>query len=1070
MVGTLRVPAILFRYLDSPPIQYSRDPSQYDATLFGAAPPGGKPYTLRTFYEQMSNQLFSIQGQSAGWVPLSGDEIGYTGGQNCAGLNPYFGYANCNGFWSAAAFQAMQTGLIEALTGADASVAFGQFDNDGLDGIPNSGDDDGVVDAVLFLHASKDGACVSSTNNHLWPHRYFLSYTTNDPAAGGGNIAVRDYILQSGLGGPGACDEAAMMPIGTAAHELGHILALPDLYDVGGPTNGIGEWGLMGSGNYTTPESPSRYDAWSLQQMGWATIRPLTADGNYGVGTEPTADTILFVNVQGLNPRNEYYLIENRQASQADTALIRDHCQFSGDPPGCAGGLLIWHIDGIKACLLSLSCPNTVNHGFIHGVVLEEADGLRQLWCQTPLTCGHYRGDAGDPYPGTSGNTAFSSSTNPPAIKNSDAGFVGFAIESIQQNVPNGEMSFQLRFIQPTQVAITTQPGGAVSGWPFTQQPVVELRDANNQPVALSGVVVTAAIASGSGALIGASPAGSTTTASKALARVAARALATVTATTDANGVATFRNLIITGTGPHTLSFTAPDLPIVTSANFIVSQPVATVLENNVPVTGLGGAVNSTQFYVITLPIGVPQLTVSISGSGNTGDADLYVRQGDFPQYDQTLELWNCRPYLTGNAESCPFPTPAAGNWYIALHGFEGYLNVTLVAQYTTSATHLALNTPPGGAVSGEAFTQQPVVELRDGNDEPVTNAGVEVTVVKESGSGTLSGSTGPPLTATTDANGQATFAGLTITGTGAHSLTFSAPNLTEVTSASFDVASGAPTQLAMITQPEGAVSGVAFTQQPVVELRDANNLSATHPGVVVTVVKGSGSGTLSGSTSPPLTATTDGNGRATFAGLTITGTGAHTLTFSAPNLTEATSQSFTVSAGALIVLSPSGRSFLGTQNGSVPGSQTVSVTNGGGGVLDGLGQGAITYGGGPTGWLTVSVNPTTAPATVTLQPNVTSMAPGTYTATVPVIAAVASNSPQSITVAYDMYPSVHLSDVTCGLLGSCQPSPGQIAYVDGIGNRNGHLDLGDLVAWIDMFGGSVDVATMNQILSRTGR
>src|SRR2546425_9197739 len=54
-----------------------------------------------------------------------------------------------------------------------------------------------------------------------------------------------------------------------------------------------------------------------------------------------------------------------------------------------------------------------------------------------------------------------------------------------------------------TQLAITTQPGGGVSGWPIPQQPVLELRGANNQPVAQSGVVVTASIASGPGVLAG---------------------------------------------------------------------------------------------------------------------------------------------------------------------------------------------------------------------------------------------------------------------------------------------------------------------------------------------------------------------------------------------------------------------------------------------------------------------------------------------------------------------------------------------------------------------------------------
>lgn len=448
VTGALRVPVIMFRYQNSPASQYARDTAQYNATLFSPAPPGGKPYTLRTFYEELSNTLFSIRGSAIGWVALGSAESTYTGSPGACPSNP-FGTNNCNGLFGTS-FGLMQNALREALLHADSTIDFGQFDNDGPDGIPNSGDDDGVVDAALFLHPSMDGACLTQTNNHLWSHRSALTatgtaYTTNDNRTGGQKIIVNDYILQSGLGsfGVSPCDSSAIMKIGTAAHELGHILALPDLYDTQGPTEGIGEFGLMASGNYTTGESPARYDAWSLQQMGWTTVRPLTTNGTYTVGPVPTADTVFYVSVQGANPRNEYFLIENRQEVQADSAMLRFHCAVSGDPPGCGGGLLIYHVDGLKECMITTCGNNDMNAGPIHGLVVEEADGLRNLWGDV---AGRNRGDGGDPYPGTSADSTFSFNTNPAAIKNSDSTFIGFAVDSIRQLVPNGEMAFRLRF------------------------------------------------------------------------------------------------------------------------------------------------------------------------------------------------------------------------------------------------------------------------------------------------------------------------------------------------------------------------------------------------------------------------------------------------------------------------------------------------------------------------------------------------------------------------------------------------------------------------------------------------
>ena len=454
--GTLEVPVIMFRYQNSPSGQYARPASQYNATLFGATPPNGKPYTLRTFYEEMSNGLFGIQGSSFGWLALDSAESAYTGVAGTCPQNP-FGTSNCNGLFSGTAFARMQNGLLEALTDADGSVSFGAFDNDGPDGNPNSGDDDGVVDAVLFLHPSMDGACVTPTNNHLWSHRSDVFYLTNDAAAGGGNIVVRDYILLSGLGSAtgGVCDSTAIMPIGTAAHELGHILALPDLYDTFGPTEGLGQWGLMGSGNYTKPESPSRFEAWSLEQMGWTTLRPVSTNGTYGLGPAPTADTVFLVDVLGANPRNEYFLIENRQAVLSDSALVRIHE---------GGGLLVWHVDGFKACMIN-ACGNSVNSGPIHGVALQEADGMRHLWCEEN---GCNRGDGGDPYPGNDGNPAFSFGTTPAAIKNSDSSFAGFAVDSIEQLAPDGAMAFRLRFggLTRVQASDTTVPV-LVDGAPY---------------------------------------------------------------------------------------------------------------------------------------------------------------------------------------------------------------------------------------------------------------------------------------------------------------------------------------------------------------------------------------------------------------------------------------------------------------------------------------------------------------------------------------------------------------------------------------------------------------------------
>jgi M6 family metalloprotease-like protein len=455
VTGTMRVPVLLFSYQGIDSALFMRDTAQYTSVLFGASA-GGNPYTLRTFYEQMSRDSFSLLGRIMGWVRLDSTEVTYTGTAGTCFGNP-FGTTNCNGIFSNSAINRLHNGLRQALSRVDGAINFAQFDNDGPDLIPNSADDDGYVDMIMFAHPTKDGACggnPASSNNHVWSHRFVLTtlsgptlvradYVTNDARTGGGFIKISDYFVTSALGGATACDTANIMPIGTAAHEFGHALGLPDLYDTRGSTEGIGDWGLMGTGNYTSPPSPSRMEAWSLSELGWVTLRLLSAPGTYTFGAAPVSDTAFFIRAQGTNPRGEYVLLENRQASQADTAMIRRHCQVSNLPPTCSGGLLIWHADSQQIADNGFRQNNSLNFGPVHGLAVEEADGLRQLWCGAG---GCTRGDAGDPYPGKTGNTAYTFRTNPAARTNFDGSFMGFAVDSIRQLIPGGAMALRLRF------------------------------------------------------------------------------------------------------------------------------------------------------------------------------------------------------------------------------------------------------------------------------------------------------------------------------------------------------------------------------------------------------------------------------------------------------------------------------------------------------------------------------------------------------------------------------------------------------------------------------------------------
>ena len=99
------------------------------------------------------------------------------------------------------------------------------------------------------------------------------------------------------------------------------------------------------------------------------------------------------------------------------------------------------------------------------------------------------------------------------------------------------------------------------------------------------------------------------------------------------------------------------------------------VLNVNLPAVATGGVSSN---YTYTIPSGTTKLVVAISGG--TGDADLYVRAGAAP----TTTTYTCRPYLSGNAETCTINSPVAGTtYYMNVRAYSAFSGVNLKATKT---------------------------------------------------------------------------------------------------------------------------------------------------------------------------------------------------------------------------------------------------------------------------------------------------------------------------------------------------------------------------------------------------
>ena len=401
VVGNVYIPVVMGLF-ESATSAYS--PATIQSVYFGTQPGTA---TVSTYYAEVSRDNIALSGDVQDWVQSAMSEAETTQGESgliCCGIGDY----------------------IKDVLDRQGPVDWELFDNDGPDGIPNSGDDDGYVDALAVIHPSRGAECDGSLNR-IWSHKWSLSgasgdgpYTTSTPSANGGFIGIDDYFVQGVLD----CNNSSLNPIGVFVHETGHAFGLPDLYDTR-PSDyhaGAGYWDLMASGMYgcrgNNPARPCHMGAWSKAMLGWVDVFDLPPDTDIGTLVLPPVETTGVVyRFDAQDGSGEYFLLENRQ--DVPSRLF--------DKTLHAEGLLVWQIDW-DAVLLRRWSANTVNSSFYDhmGVWPRQADGRDDLG----RSSGGNRGDAGDPFPGSTENIDFHAGTEP-AARSHQGTAVGLALLEI---------------------------------------------------------------------------------------------------------------------------------------------------------------------------------------------------------------------------------------------------------------------------------------------------------------------------------------------------------------------------------------------------------------------------------------------------------------------------------------------------------------------------------------------------------------------------------------------------------------------------------------------------------------
>ncbi|MBN1504966.1 MAG: M6 family metalloprotease domain-containing protein [Candidatus Eisenbacteria bacterium] len=319
--------------------------------------------------------------------------------------------------------------VMDAVIAADPVVDFSQYASGGW------------VQNLFVVHAGS-GAEWSGGPKLIWSHAWSIAtgdgWGNTPPALYVDGVRVGDYSMEPEAGGDTMGEAGSpmtpMLPtVGVYCHEFGHILGLPDEYDYGYESQGVGRFSLMAGGSWSrvpnvypdcAGNSPSHPSAWCIEYLGFVTPVTVTT-ATTGITIPPietTPTNAMYKVVYPGTSGKEYWLLENRQQIGFDQGFIT--------MTNAAHGLCIYHVDqnvldrtfwlpneaecvsgGVYQGTTNCNCaslPANPNNGEKwYGVSVEQADGLYQMELGT--SSGYWQ----DFYSSATGKTAFNAASSP---------------------------------------------------------------------------------------------------------------------------------------------------------------------------------------------------------------------------------------------------------------------------------------------------------------------------------------------------------------------------------------------------------------------------------------------------------------------------------------------------------------------------------------------------------------------------------------------------------------------------------------------------------------------------------
>ncbi|WP_241743242.1 immune inhibitor A domain-containing protein [Arthrobacter bussei] len=289
--------------------------------------------SLKGVYEEMSSGRYTVDGDVSDWVTVPYTSASYGETESQADMTRFVQD-------TADAWYDSQVAGGKTAAEIDAYLAtFDQWDRYDFDKDGDFDEADGYIDHFQAIHAG-EGEEAGAASSAIWSHRWSVGQAgrgTAGPAAnpfggikiGDSDVWIRDYTTEPENGG-----------LGVFAHEYGHDLGLPDLYDTSGGENGTGFWTLMSSGSWlghgdgSIGTTPNHMGAWEKLQLGWLDYDVATAGvkSTHKIGPSfhaTKAPQAVVVNLpKDAAGKDRFYIAENRVYAGYDATLATGPYNF----------------------------------------------------------------------------------------------------------------------------------------------------------------------------------------------------------------------------------------------------------------------------------------------------------------------------------------------------------------------------------------------------------------------------------------------------------------------------------------------------------------------------------------------------------------------------------------------------------------------------------------------------------------------------------------------------------------------------------------------------------------------